>query len=206
MARHGAKMLTPFFLCLFWWHSCCHVIANTMRHTFVFSCGFYLFCFVSYIEVHISFRAQRLISFKYLKQTQKIEVQKIRIQKLGNSDSNLQQHPPLSWLVSIKLDDDNFLTYKEQSILALKSAKLFKNVDEVTQDGKPKQFLIDVDKENNNNNENFDTWEQQDQIVLTWLLVSCLPFCIPKNGQVWSCFSDLEKLVSVFYLSNSSQD
>ncbi|KAJ1395568.1 gag-polypeptide of LTR copia-type [Sesbania bispinosa] len=72
--------------------------------------------------------------------------------------------------VSEKLDEINFLVWKHEEINTIKRYKLQKFI---TKDGgMSKKFLTDEDEELENLNTDFVNWEQQDQLLTSWLLAS----------------------------------
>ncbi|KAJ1422579.1 gag-polypeptide of LTR copia-type [Sesbania bispinosa] len=72
--------------------------------------------------------------------------------------------------VSKKLDETNFLVWKHEAISTIKGYKLQKFI---TKDGgMPKKFLTNEDEELENLNTEFVNWEQQDQLLISWLLAS----------------------------------
>lgn len=68
--------------------------------------------------------------------------------------------------ISEKLDDSNFLLWRQQIDLVIKSHRLqcF-----VVNPVIPLQFLSDADREIGNENPAYEIWEQHDQILLAWL-------------------------------------
>lgn len=69
---------------------------------------------------------------------------------------------------SVKLGDDNFLLWEQQITATINGHKLQKYL---TQE-KPPRFANDSDKAAGKINEQFIEWEQQDQLLLSWLLAS----------------------------------
>nr|KYP44484.1 hypothetical protein KK1_034004 [Cajanus cajan] len=77
--------------------------------------------------------------------------------------------------VSIKLDDDNFLIWKMQATGVIKSFKLQKYVDHHKDGGMPPKYSNPEDKLSDTVSETYSNWEQQDQLIFTWLLASMSP-------------------------------
>uniref|UniRef100_A0A151UFE4 Retrovirus-related Pol polyprotein from transposon TNT 1-94 n=1 Tax=Cajanus cajan TaxID=3821 RepID=A0A151UFE4_CAJCA len=77
--------------------------------------------------------------------------------------------------VSIKLDDDNFLIWKMQATGIIKSFKLHKYVDHHKDGGMPPKYSNPKDKLLDKVSETYSNWEQQDQLIFTWLLTSMSP-------------------------------
>ena len=90
--------------------------------------------------------------------------------------------------ISEKLDDSNFLLWRQQIDLVIKSHRLqcF-----VVNPVIPPQFLSDADREIGNENPAYEIWEQHDQILLAWLQLtlskSILLWCLVsiQTYQVW---------------------
>lgn len=74
--------------------------------------------------------------------------------------------------ISIKLDDENFLTWKMQAMGTIKAHKLGKFLSERQSGGMPRRYANDENRILDKVTEEFETWEQQDQFVFTWLLAS----------------------------------
>lgn len=81
----------------------------------------------------------------------------------------------LSTPVSIKLDDENFHTWKQQALGTIKGFRLQKFISEAQKGGMPKKFSNDEDEELRKISFEYENWEQQDQLILTWLLASMSP-------------------------------
>ncbi|KAJ1381298.1 Gag-polypeptide of LTR copia-type [Sesbania bispinosa] len=72
--------------------------------------------------------------------------------------------------VSEKLDETNFLIWKFQVVSTIKGYKLQKYIS--GNGGMPRKFLSDEDEEMQNVNPEFVNWEQQDQLLTSWLVSS----------------------------------
>ena len=72
--------------------------------------------------------------------------------------------------VSIRLDNNNFLLWRKQVLAAIRGHKL-QNFVFGTKPS-PLRFLTLRDEEMDNVNPEFLDWEQQDQLLLSWLLSS----------------------------------
>lgn len=71
--------------------------------------------------------------------------------------------------VAIKLNDDNFLPWKQQALFTIKGFKLRKHVEE-DNGGKLDGYLTDEDKAKGKVSDESSNWEQQDQLLASWLL------------------------------------
>jgi len=65
-----------------------------------------------------------------------------------------------------KLEDSNFLLWRQQVEPVIKSHWLQRFV---ANPSIPVRFLTDADRDADNENPAYSAWEQQDQILLTWL-------------------------------------
>lgn len=79
--------------------------------------------------------------------------------------SKFDPHP-----VSIKLTDENYLPWKQQAMATIKGYKLQQFL--LGAHVIPSRFLTPADEVAGKLNEEFLTWEQQDQLLLSWLLAS----------------------------------
>ena len=70
----------------------------------------------------------------------------------------------------IKLDDNNFLLWKQQVGVAIQGHKLKKFILE--SENPPERFLIARDHVQGKINPEYLNWEQQDQLFFSWLLSS----------------------------------
>nr|KYP76377.1 hypothetical protein KK1_020618 [Cajanus cajan] len=77
--------------------------------------------------------------------------------------------------VSVKLDDENFLTWKMQASGTIKSFKLQQFIDFSSHGGMPNKFKDNEAMALGKISDDYANWEQQDQIVYTWLLDSMSP-------------------------------
>jgi len=90
--------------------------------------------------------------------------------------------------ISIKLYEDNFLICQQQVLATVKAMKLTKFLD--NQDYPPK-YLSTEDAFGNILNPDFAQYEQQDQLLVAWLLASMTtPLLINMVGL--NCFSNME--------------
>ena len=71
--------------------------------------------------------------------------------------------------ISYKLTDDNFLLWKQEALATIKGHRLQSHL---RKDLIPKMYLTDEDALAGNPNPDFSDWEQQDNILLAWLLAS----------------------------------
>ncbi|RVW39690.1 Retrovirus-related Pol polyprotein from transposon RE2 [Vitis vinifera] len=71
---------------------------------------------------------------------------------------------------SVKLDNNNFLIWKQQVVFAIKGYGLQRFV--FFESAIPPWFLLKEDAQAGNVNKAFVEWEQQDQLLLSWLLSS----------------------------------
>uniref|UniRef100_A0A803PR82 Retrotransposon Copia-like N-terminal domain-containing protein n=1 Tax=Cannabis sativa TaxID=3483 RepID=A0A803PR82_CANSA len=70
--------------------------------------------------------------------------------------------------ISIRLNDHNFLLWKQQGLAAIRGNRLLKFIKEQP----PAEFLIEEDRVQNRVNQIFINWEVQDQLLVLWLLSS----------------------------------
>ena len=100
----------------------------------------------------------------------------------------------LSHSISIKLDDTNFLSWKQQIEGVVRSHKL---QSFIVNPVIPDQFLSDEDRTNGNVNPEYSTWEQQDSALFTWILSSLSDSLLPTvvncahSYQIWNEINDL---------------
>lgn len=73
-------------------------------------------------------------------------------------------------LVSIKLAEDNFLPWRQQALATIRGHKLHKFL--LGSSVVPPKFSSPADATADNISEAFLAWEQQDQLLLSWLLAS----------------------------------
>ena len=71
--------------------------------------------------------------------------------------------------VSFKLKDDNYLPWKQEALATIKGYKLQKFL---IKEQIPKKFLSEEDELIGNISSAFLDWEQQDSLLLSWLLAS----------------------------------
>ena len=72
-------------------------------------------------------------------------------------------------LVAFKLDEDNFLPWKDQVEATIEGYRLMKYV---RGQGIPKEFATDEDQAYGNVSEEYQNWKQQDLLLRSWLLAS----------------------------------
>lgn len=94
----------------------------------------------------------------------------------STNSSSVQLVQPMNKLVIVKLEDGNFLTWKQQVLIAIHSYGL---EDSITGGSvSPSQFLID-EIGSQINNPNFVAQQRQDQLLTSWLLSSISPNILP---------------------------
>ncbi|KAL5789587.1 hypothetical protein ACOSQ2_004475 [Xanthoceras sorbifolium] len=76
-------------------------------------------------------------------------------------------------VLTVKLDNSNFLLWRQQVLAAIKGNRLSSFIDPEVQS--PDRFNIDGSV-----NEEFLDWEQQDQILLVWMLSSITQELLPE--------------------------
>ena len=90
---------------------------------------------------------------------------------------------------SMKLDNNNFLIWKQQVVSAIKGYGLQRFV--FFESAIPPRFLLKEDAKAENVNKAFVEWEQQDQLLLSWMLSSISEKVLPRlvgyetSFQVW---------------------
>ncbi|WOL05075.1 hypothetical protein Cni_G13798 [Canna indica] len=72
--------------------------------------------------------------------------------------------------VSIRLDENNFLPWKQQTLATIRGFKLQRYI--AGSHGIPAKFDSSEDEAQCNYNEEYLNWEQQDQLLMSWLLSS----------------------------------
>lgn len=87
----------------------------------------------------------------------------------GNSPTTMKPLHTFSNPVSFKLDVENFLTWRQQAMSAIKGHKL---KDYLKKEKVPKRFASEEDRLADKETEEYEHWEQQDQLLVTWLLAS----------------------------------
>ena len=92
--------------------------------------------------------------------------------------------------ISMKLDVNNFLVWRKQVLAAVKGYKLSGFLTGIS--SAPIQFLSASDKEIGAVNPRFSDWEQQDQLLVSWLLSSMSEGVLSRmincdtSAQIWS--------------------
>uniref|UniRef100_A0A803Q5R4 Retrotransposon Copia-like N-terminal domain-containing protein n=1 Tax=Cannabis sativa TaxID=3483 RepID=A0A803Q5R4_CANSA len=97
--------------------------------------------------------------------------------RLNNAQPQNNQHVPLpksypvsfNQSLSIKLNEHNFLPWKHQVLASIKGNRLQNFFDP---NRAPPQFLTAADQRVNNVNPEYEDWEQQDNLLVSWLLSS----------------------------------
>ena len=90
---------------------------------------------------------------------------------------------------SVKLDNNNFLIWKQQVVFAIKGYGLQRFV--FFESAIPPRFLLKEDAQAKNVNKAFVEWEQQNQLLLSWMLSSIFEKVLPglvgseTSFQVW---------------------
>ncbi|KAL5744767.1 hypothetical protein ACOSP7_027634 [Xanthoceras sorbifolium] len=95
-------------------------------------------------------------------------------------------------VLTVKLDNFNFLLWRQQVLAAIKGNRLSSFIDPAVQP--PDRFNIDGSV-----NEEFLDWEQQDQILLVWMLSSITQELLPEFvGCLTTCeaWKSIEQLFS----------
>jgi len=91
--------------------------------------------------------------------------------------------------INLKLDDDNFFIWKHQVLATIRELKLYHFLDNSST---PPQFLNVEDTTAQRMNPAFTNHEQQDQLLVTWLLASMSNSILTKmvgldsTHQIWS--------------------
>ena len=71
--------------------------------------------------------------------------------------------------ISYKLTDENFLLWQQEALATIKGHRLQSHL---RKEQIPKMYLTDEDVIAGNQNPKFCDWEQEDNILLAWLLAS----------------------------------
>jgi hypothetical protein len=91
-------------------------------------------------------------------------------------------------VISVKLDDTNYLQWKQQVEGVLRGTKMVKHV---VSPSIPPVFLSDVVHEAGNENPAYTAWEEQDSLLCTWILSTISPSLLSRfvhlrfSHQVW---------------------
>uniref|UniRef100_A0A803R4K4 Retrotransposon Copia-like N-terminal domain-containing protein n=1 Tax=Cannabis sativa TaxID=3483 RepID=A0A803R4K4_CANSA len=90
---------------------------------------------------------------------------------LNRSRNNTDDFNPVYFNhnMSIRLNDHNFLLWKQQVLAAIRGNRLQKFIQDRAP---PPRFLSDADQASNTFNPEFLDWEVQDQLLVSWLLSS----------------------------------
>ena len=95
--------------------------------------------------------------------------------------------------LSIRLDDHNYLPWKQQVFHAIKGSRLLNHLDSSLT---PPKFLSFDDSVANRINVDFELWDQQDSILVSWLLSSMTEKILNRmvgsetTAQIWTSLSD----------------
>uniref|UniRef100_A0A803PAL4 Retrotransposon Copia-like N-terminal domain-containing protein n=1 Tax=Cannabis sativa TaxID=3483 RepID=A0A803PAL4_CANSA len=93
----------------------------------------------------------------------------------AQTENNHQTLLPKSYTVSfthslpIKLDEHNYLPWRHQVLASIKGSRLLNYLDP---DRAPPKFLSTTDERSHTVNPEFEDWEQQDNLLVSWLLSS----------------------------------
>ena len=89
----------------------------------------------------------------------------------NTSSSILPKTSPITFShsLSIRLDENNFLPWKHQVYHAIKGGRLLKHLDANLT---PQKYLSVADREENRVSPEFEDWDQQDSLLVSWLLSS----------------------------------
>uniref|UniRef100_A0A803Q5I3 GAG-pre-integrase domain-containing protein n=1 Tax=Cannabis sativa TaxID=3483 RepID=A0A803Q5I3_CANSA len=89
----------------------------------------------------------------------------------NNQQTMLPKSYPVSFThsLSIKLDEHNYLPWRHQVLASIKGSRLQKYLDS---DKAPPKYLSATDERNHTVNPEFEDWEQQDNLLVSWLLSS----------------------------------
>lgn len=118
-----------------------------------------------------------------------------------SSTNSLSQ--AFSHKLSIKLDDSNFYSWKQQVEGVIRSHKLQKFVQDPPQI--PVKFLTEEDRIMENVNPEFSDWEQQDSFLFTWLLSTLSPSILPNVIQCVHSWQIWEEIHSFFNAKSRAQ-
>ncbi|KAM6582052.1 hypothetical protein CsatB_009054 [Cannabis sativa] len=103
---------------------------------------------------------------------------------------NLDEFSPIyfSHNLSIRLNDHNFLLWKQQVMAAIRGNRLYSYI---TNDHPP-QFLTEQDQHSKTFDPSYLDWEVQDQLLMSWLLSSMSESLLTRmvgcetSKQIWS--------------------
>ena len=110
----------------------------------------------------------------------------------GSSLSSVTSFNPVTFnnSLTLRLDNENYLIWRKQVFSAIKGHKLQDYV--LGTKSPPKKFSSPEDEESGNVNQNFINWEQQDQLLVSWLLSGMSESVLSRmiscetSAQVWS--------------------
>uniref|UniRef100_A0A803NGJ8 Integrase catalytic domain-containing protein n=1 Tax=Cannabis sativa TaxID=3483 RepID=A0A803NGJ8_CANSA len=89
--------------------------------------------------------------------------------KAKNRDSSDSSPIMFSNNLSVRLNDHNYLLWKQQVLVAIRGNRLLQFIQDTTP---PLKFLSDLDQASKNLNPAFVEWDVQDQLLVSWLLSS----------------------------------
>ncbi|XP_017640210.1 retrovirus-related Pol polyprotein from transposon RE1 [Gossypium arboreum] len=121
-----------------------------------------------------------------------MEIEKFRVVLIGDDGCGLRFFSTKK--ISVILDDDNFLLWRQQVLLAIKTYKLQQFLDSCTVP--PPATLPDADGIPQENPE-FSRFEQQDSALASWLLSSISTTVLPHligmgtSAQIWNAIASL---------------
>lgn len=111
----------------------------------------------------------------------------------SSTTSSLQLIQPTSKIVTVKLEDGNFLTWKHQVLIAIRGYGLEDFIPGASDI--PSQLLTN-ESDIRTNNPNFIAYQRQDRLLTSWLLSSIssdiLPHFVVHTAQdVWNVVNQL---------------
>ncbi|RVW16830.1 putative mitochondrial protein [Vitis vinifera] len=121
---------------------------------------------------------------------------------LTPTSSFSSQFVPISFnhSISIKLDQNNFLIWCQQVEATIKGYKLSKFINGI--DTVPPKFLSSTYETSGKINQDFSDWEQQDQLLVSWLLSSMSKGLLTRMVGCVTSFQIWEKL-EVFFAAQT---
>ena len=115
--------------------------------------------------------------------------------KSSTASSPAFQPEKFSSPISYKLNDDNFLIWKQEALATIKGHHLQSHL---CKDQIPKMYLSDSDAATGKYNPKFFDWEQQDNILLAWLLASLSKNIRVRMGGCVCAYQIWEKIEKFF--------
>lgn len=103
--------------------------------------------------------------------------------------------------VAIRLNEEKLLPWKQQAVFSIRGHKLLKHIQE--SGGKPTLYLNEEDQDNGKVNEEYTNWEQEDQLLASWLQSSTSE---SPHTRIVGCESSFEiwKKLEIFLASQAS--